>query len=113
MTILPSSLRTEARIRESFLILVTRMKMSGKVRMRPRRKVIIEDSTSKKVTMTNTTDVNAAAWTEWKIPLTEFKNVSLSKVKKLHVGVGDPINPAADGTGRVYFDDIRVTKPTE
>jgi hypothetical protein len=75
--------------------------------------VIVEDSTGKQATVVdpNAAVVNATSWTEWKIPLTEFKNVNLSKVKRLYVGVGDTVNPAADGTGRVYFDDIRVTRP--
>jgi hypothetical protein len=73
--------------------------------------VIIEDSTAKKVTVTNPTAVNAVAWTEWKIPLTDLKGVNLAKVKKMYIGVGDKANPTADGTGRIYIDDIRVTKP--
>jgi hypothetical protein len=37
--------------------------------------------------------------------------VNLTKVKALYIGVGDPAHPAADGTGRIYLDDIRLTKP--
>ncbi len=55
--------------------------------------------------------VLTAAWTEWKIPLSSFTGVNLAKVKKLYIGVGDRKNPVADGTGRIYIDDIRVTKP--
>jgi hypothetical protein len=75
--------------------------------------VIVEDSTGKQATVVdpNAAVVNATSWTEWKIPLTEFKNVNLSKVKRLYVGVGDTVNPAADGYGRIYIDDIRVVKP--
>jgi hypothetical protein len=77
--------------------------------------VIVEDSSGNqaKVVDPNAAAVNATTWTEWKIPLADLAGVSLSRVKRLYVGVGDPDNPAADGTGRVYFDDIRVTKPTE
>jgi hypothetical protein len=37
--------------------------------------------------------------------------VNLAKVEKLYLGVGDRNAPAAGGTGRIYVDDIRVTKP--
>ncbi len=75
--------------------------------------VIVEDSSNKKATVVdpNVTVVNSTQWTEWKIPLTDLKGVSLNKVKRLYIGVGDPLNPAADGTGRVFIDDIRVMKP--
>jgi hypothetical protein len=75
--------------------------------------VTVEDSTGKKATVVdpNAAAVNATQWTEWKIPLSDLKGISLSKVKKLYIGVGDTKNPAADGTGRIYIDDIRVTKP--
>ncbi|MCL5281348.1 MAG: hypothetical protein M1376_15730, partial [Planctomycetes bacterium] len=55
--------------------------------------------------------VNAGTWTQWKIPLNSLTGVNLAKVKKLSIGVGDRKNPVADGTGRIYIDDIRVTKP--
>jgi hypothetical protein len=77
--------------------------------------VIVEDSTGKKATAVdpNAAVVNAMKWTEWKIPLSELTGVNLAKVKRLYVGAGDPANPAADGYGRIYIDDIRVTKPAE
>jgi hypothetical protein len=37
--------------------------------------------------------------------------INLAKVEKLYIGVGDRDNPVADGSGRVYVDDICVTKP--
>jgi len=55
--------------------------------------------------------VNSNVWTEWKIPLSSLTGVNLAKVKKLYIGVGDRKNPVADGAGRIYIDDIRVTKP--
>jgi hypothetical protein len=53
----------------------------------------------------------AAPWTQWKIPLSSFTGVNAAKVKKLVLGVGDRQKPAAGGAGRIYLDDIRVTKP--
>jgi hypothetical protein len=73
--------------------------------------VTVEDNAGKTATATNATAVNAAAWTEWKIPLSSLTGVNLARVKKLYLGVGDKANPVPDGSGRVYLDDIRVTKP--
>jgi len=73
--------------------------------------VVVEDSTGKTATATNATAVNTATWTEWKVPLSSLTGVNLAKVKKLTIGVGDRKSPVPDGTGRIYIDDIRVTKP--
>jgi hypothetical protein len=75
--------------------------------------VIVEDSAGKRATVVDpdAAAVNATTWTEWKIPLTDLAGINLTKVKKLTIGVGDPANPAPDGYGRVYIDDIRVIKP--
>ena len=45
------------------------------------------------------------------MPLSSFSGVSMTKVKKIFIGVGDRSNPAADGTGMLFIDDIRVIKP--
>jgi hypothetical protein len=37
--------------------------------------------------------------------------VDLSRVKKICIGLGDRTNPEAGGTGRIYIDDICLTKP--
>jgi len=75
--------------------------------------LVVEDSTgkSKVITHPDAGAVNVTEWTEWKIPLGDLAGVNLAKVKKLYIGVGDRANPAADGSGRIYVDDIRVTKP--
>ena len=54
---------------------------------------------------------NLATWTEWKIPLSGLTGVSLSKVKKMYIGVGDKASPAQDGSGQLFLDDIRVIGP--
>ncbi len=73
--------------------------------------VIVEDSTGKKTApQYEPTLVDAAAWTEWRVPLSSLTGISLSKVKKVYLGVGDPKNPVAGGAGMIYLDDIRVTK---
>ena len=73
---------------------------------------VVEDSAGKTAVAVHPDPaaVNAAAWTEWKIPLGSLTGVNLAKVKKLYIGVGDRNAPAADGSGRLYLDDIRVTK---
>ena len=52
----------------------------------------------------------ANKWTQWKVPLSSFTGVNLAKVKKMYIGVGDRKTPAADGSGRIYVDDIRIMK---
>ena len=52
-------------------------------------------------------------WTEWRIPLSEMAeaNVNLARVKEIAIGVGEKVNPAKGGAGRLYVDDIYLTKP--
>ncbi len=73
----------------------------------------VQDSANKTVTVAHPDAgaVNFTDWTEWKIPLSDLSGVSLNKVKRLYIGVGDKANPVQDGTGRIYLDDIRVTRP--
>jgi hypothetical protein len=59
------------------------------------------------------TDPKAAqtdTWTEWNIDLTEFSDqgVSLTDVSGMTIGFGNRTNPKAGGSGKVYFDDIRL-----
>ncbi len=71
----------------------------------------IEDSAGKAAVATSDTALTTMAWTEWKVPLGSVTGANLAKVKKLYIGVGDRDAPAAGGAGRLYIDDIRVTKP--
>jgi len=75
--------------------------------------VTVADSTGKSATVTNPDPaaVNSLIFTPWKTPLTSFTGVNMSKVKKIFIGVGDPTNPKPDGSGRIFIDDIGVTKP--
>jgi len=72
----------------------------------------IEDSAGKAAFVTHADPAATAigAWTEWAIPLTSFTGVNPAKVKKMYFGVGDRKNPVPDGAGRIYIDDLRVTK---
>jgi hypothetical protein len=75
--------------------------------------VAVEDSSGKVAVAANANPniVRVGVWTQWEIPLSSFTGVNLAKVKKLYVGVGDRKTPAAGGSGRIYVDDIRVTRP--
>jgi hypothetical protein len=72
--------------------------------------VIVEDSggKSKVITHPDPAATTVRDWTEWKIPLGDLTGVSLTKVKRLYIGVGDAQNAVADGDGRIYIDDIRL-----
>jgi hypothetical protein len=74
--------------------------------------VAVEDASKKVgiVAYPDTAVTSATAWTQWKIPLSNFAGVNLAKVKKLYVGLGDRTTPAAGGSGRMFIDDIQVTK---
>jgi hypothetical protein len=54
-------------------------------------------------------------WTEWRIDLQEFadQGVDLTNVSSIGIGFGERNNPQAGGSGLVYFDDIRLYKPSE
>jgi len=73
--------------------------------------VAIEDSAGKVGVVTNDAALTTTSWIEWKVPLSGVTGVNLAKVKKLYLGVGDRAAPVAGGAGRLYIDDIRVTKP--
>jgi len=75
--------------------------------------VAIEDASKKTAAVTHPDQAIVATtkWTQWKIPLSSFPGVNLAKVKKMYIGVGDKKAPVAGGSGRIYIDDIQVTKP--
>ncbi len=72
----------------------------------------LEDSTGKAafVTHPDPAATTIGAWTEWAIPLRSCTGVNPAKIKKMYLGVGDRKNSQPDGTGRIYIDDIRITK---
>jgi hypothetical protein len=50
----------------------------------------------------------AAGWTEWVIDLQAFQGVTLTNVNTITIGFGTKNSPAAGGSGKMYFDDIRL-----
>jgi len=52
-------------------------------------------------------------WTQWNIDLQAFadQGVNLANVNTIALGLGDKTNPLPGGSGKMYFDDIRVRHP--
>ena len=52
-------------------------------------------------------------WTEWNIDLRDFadQGINLKDVESVAIGFGDRTNPRAGGSGKMYFDDIRLYRP--
>jgi hypothetical protein len=76
--------------------------------------VRIEDTAGKyaSVVHPDAAAVLATEWQKWQIALAEVRaaGVDVAAVKKMVIGVGDRKNPKPGGTGRIYIDDIRLTK---
>jgi hypothetical protein len=76
--------------------------------------VVVEDNAAHTAVMVHPDPaaVKTTQWLEWPIPLADLSaaGVNLAKVKGLYIGVGDRDNPAADGAGRIYVDDIWLLK---
>jgi hypothetical protein len=77
--------------------------------------VALEDSSGKLAVATHPDPavVQTAAWTEWRVPLSNFAGVNPAKIKKIYIGVGDRAAPTAGGAGLLYVDDIRVARPPQ
>ena len=61
-------------------------------------------------------DANAAIiedWTQWIIPLSAFadQGINLTNVDSIAIGMGTKGNTGPGGTGQMYFDDIRLSRP--
>jgi hypothetical protein len=75
--------------------------------------VRLEDASKRTATVVqpDASVVAATKWTQWKVPLSGFTDVNLSKIKKLCLGVGNKADPKAGGKGLVYVDDISLARP--
>jgi hypothetical protein len=51
-------------------------------------------------------------WQEWNTPLSELTSagVNTASVVGMHIGAGNPAKPTPGGAGKLYIDDIRVTR---
>ena len=76
--------------------------------------VAVKDSAGKMKVVSHPDPVALAsgAWEEWNIPLSQFTTagINLSQVKQMIVGVGDRNAPKAGNAGKVYIDDIQLTR---
>ncbi|MGD8499259.1 MAG: LamG domain-containing protein, partial [Phycisphaerales bacterium] len=53
-------------------------------------------------------DLKKAGWQEWNIDLREFTGINLTDVNSIAIGFGDRNSPQIGGSGKMYFDDIRL-----
>jgi hypothetical protein len=76
--------------------------------------VAIQDSAGKLKVVSNpdTSIIATGVWQQWNIPFSQFTSggVNLAGVKKVYVGVGDRNAPKSGGSGKIYIDDIQVTR---
>jgi hypothetical protein len=77
--------------------------------------VAVEDDSghTKSVVHADTAAVQTIEWQQWLISFSDFTSagISLSRVKRMSIGVGDPGNPTPGGAGVIYIDDIGVGHP--
>jgi len=52
-----------------------------------------------------------SGWNQWIIDLQAFQGVSLTNVNTMTIGLGTKGSPAAGGSGKMHFDDIRLYRP--
>jgi regulation of enolase protein 1 (concanavalin A-like superfamily) len=77
--------------------------------------VRLQDSagTAKVVANPDPTVIATGAWQEWSIPFSQFSGINMGSIKKMAVGVGNPASPKAGGSGKLYIDDIRLTRTAQ
>jgi hypothetical protein len=78
--------------------------------------VQIKDTGGRIVTVIhpNADAVQGAIWIAWRIALADVQaaGVDTTAVRRMVIGIGDRENPKPGGAGRIYIDDIRLTKRT-
>ena len=76
--------------------------------------IVVEDSAGAVAVIVNPDPdaIRDPLWAGWSIPLTSLSDagVDLSSIISMVIGLGDRANPAAGGSGKVYVDDIIITK---
>ncbi len=84
--------------------------------------VILRDSADKTAVVMHS-DAEAVlmpAWMEWNIPLADFSSatgtgvnpsgINLQAIKEMYIGVGNKSAPQSSGAGKLYIDDIRLSR---
>ncbi len=71
------------------------------------------DGTSATVVHPDPNAVLMKDWTQWNINLKSFGDagVNLTDVNSISIGFGDKADPQPGGSGKMYFDDIRLYRP--
>jgi hypothetical protein len=61
------------------------------------------------------TVIATGIWQQWDIPLSQFSESGLNvgSIKKMIIGVGDRSAPKAGSTGKLYIDDIQLTRAAQ
>ncbi len=76
--------------------------------------IAVQDSAGKTAVVSNpdATVIATGAWQQWSIPLSQLTSsgVNVSSIQKMIVGVGNRNAPKAGGIGKLYIDDIRLTR---
>ncbi len=75
--------------------------------------ITLEDSSGQTATVAHPDPaaVTTPGWTRWRISLGDFAGVNPARVAKMRIGLGDRRSPTAGGAGRLFIDDIYVTRP--
>jgi hypothetical protein len=75
--------------------------------------VTLKDASNRSATVSHPDPavLTRGRWTEWKIPLSDFAGVSLSRVKTIVLGVGDKNTSTPGSAGLIYVDDIHLRRP--
>ena len=65
------------------------------------------------VTYSDAEVARSVRWIEWEIPLSEFADagVNLSRIDSMIIGLGDRETSTVGGTGRIFIDEIWLTRP--
>ena len=71
---------------------------------------VLEDSAGNAGAVQSDVDVMLEEWQEINIDLQDYiaAGVDLTSIAKIYLGIGDRVNPQTGGTGKLYFDDVRV-----
>ena len=64
------------------------------------------------VVLTESGVTQTADWTAWNIDIRDFTNdnpsLDMGNIASMTIGIGDPISPAAGGSGTVYIDNVNM-----
>jgi hypothetical protein len=65
---------------------------------------------SKLVTSPDTGMIATGVWERWDVPFSSLTGVNLKAVKSISLGVGNPLSPQPGSSGKIFIDDIRLSR---